>query len=184
MMTSQKSPLATFLTLGTLAIVWAFPAHAFETVSEIWIERWRADLEFARTEFPEAHANLFHKMSKEEFESQLSDLSARIPELSHQEIVMELARIVVLIQDGHSRVTQCAPPSRRFWPGPAMAFGVSSAEWEVHLSRGGCQRLGRCLQELPRGSRVAGVGSLGAACGWPNAPSSRRLVKPASATTT
>lgn len=70
--------------------------------SQMTAEKWREDLRFFAERLPATHKNLFHKMSKAEFDSAVKQLDERIPTLADHEVVMELMRIIAKIGDGHT----------------------------------------------------------------------------------
>jgi tetratricopeptide (TPR) repeat protein len=67
-------------------------------------EQWREDLRFFATNMPKMHRNLFHSMSREQFEAAVKRLDERIPTMADHEIIVELMRIVAMIGDGHTGV--------------------------------------------------------------------------------
>lgn len=81
------------------------PATEGQEISAEWVHKWREDLEFLRSELPRTHADAFHSVSRAEFEAAMDDLEGRLPELRHHEAVVELARIIALVGDGHTRLT-------------------------------------------------------------------------------
>jgi hypothetical protein len=81
------------------------PATAAASISSEWVTQWRADLAFAADSLPRVHPNFFHDVPRERYRAALDSLSARVPTLDHHEIVVELARIVAMVHDGHTRLT-------------------------------------------------------------------------------
>jgi len=69
------------------------------------IEKWREDLRFVVDKVETAHRFPFFKVTKEAFEKAASNLEVRIPSLSDQDIVVELAALVAMLDDGHSRLS-------------------------------------------------------------------------------
>jgi tetratricopeptide (TPR) repeat protein len=67
-------------------------------------QKWREDLRYFAAEAPKRHKNLFHTMTREQFDAAVRQLDARIPEMNDDQIVVELARIVAMIRDGHTYV--------------------------------------------------------------------------------
>jgi tetratricopeptide (TPR) repeat protein len=65
-------------------------------------QQWREDLQVLATEMPKRHKNLFHTMTREQFETAVKQLDAKIPTLSQNQIALEFARIVSMVQDGHT----------------------------------------------------------------------------------
>lgn len=68
--------------------------------------RWRQDLQYFSTELPKRHKNLFFKISRAEFQNSIVVLSQRVPELTDNEIALELDRIFVRIGDSHSGISR------------------------------------------------------------------------------
>ncbi|HYX27840.1 MAG TPA: tetratricopeptide repeat protein [Pyrinomonadaceae bacterium] len=67
-------------------------------------QNWREDLRYFASEMPKRHKNLFHVMTREEFELAVRRLDEQIPRLTQEQIVVELQRIVAMIRDGHTRI--------------------------------------------------------------------------------
>lgn len=78
--------------------------------------QWRADLDHLADALEREHRNLFHNMSRESFASAVRSLRARIPALDGYEIVVELARLVALVGDGHTRLPLTEVPGFRRYP--------------------------------------------------------------------
>ena len=68
-------------------------------------ESWRNDLQFFARELPKRHRNLFHTISRNEFETAINDLNQRIPKLSNNEVAVELAKIAAMIGGGHTEIS-------------------------------------------------------------------------------
>ena len=69
------------------------------------IRRWNEDLDFLAREMPLYHANLFHSMSREQFDSALANIRTRLPSLTRDGMIVELERLAAMIGDGHSNVS-------------------------------------------------------------------------------
>jgi hypothetical protein len=91
---------------------------------------WNADLDHLRAELPKMHANAFHTISRAELEREIDSLKERSTAMQPHEIVVDLARIVARIGDGHTRLTF---PAEGFFQGhsktdppkdPALNFHV------------------------------------------------------------
>ena len=72
--------------------------------------QWREDLHFFAEQAPLVHKNLFHSMTREQFDAAVKSLDERIPTLSRNQIVVEITRIVGMIGDGHTYVELHRPP--------------------------------------------------------------------------
>ncbi len=84
---------------------------ATERQSEV--EGWRADLRLMAEEMPKRHRNLFHAMTREQFDEAVRKLDQKLPSLSREEFIIEVARIVAMVEDGHTSLADFAyAPSR------------------------------------------------------------------------
>lgn len=77
---------------------------SFQAQTRLTPEQWREDLRFFTANMAKTHRNLFHTMTREQFEAAVKKLDERIPTLADHEIVVELMRIVAMIGDGHTAV--------------------------------------------------------------------------------
>jgi hypothetical protein len=66
------------------------------------VESWRADVERLASEMRDWHPNLFGRVSEAEFEAAVASLDAVIPELTDEQIIVEMSRLLSSIGDGHS----------------------------------------------------------------------------------
>jgi hypothetical protein len=87
-------------------------------------EKWQADLRFLAEELPKRHKNAFHRISREQFEQSVARLQTKIPSLVDEEIILEMARIVASIGDGHTGLGWGwlfpKVPLRLFWFGKEL----------------------------------------------------------------
>jgi hypothetical protein len=66
--------------------------------------QWCADLDHLAGALRREHRDLFHSVSRARFDAAVRSLRARIPVLEGHEVVVELARLVALVGDGHTRL--------------------------------------------------------------------------------
>ncbi|MBC7911206.1 MAG: hypothetical protein H7Y30_11935, partial [Pyrinomonadaceae bacterium] len=78
--------------------------HAVAALSPAEVEKWRQDLRYLAEEMPRRHKNLFHTMTREQFEMAVKRLDERIPTLARHQVIVELARIVAMVGDGHTGI--------------------------------------------------------------------------------
>src|SRR5256885_15906143 len=79
-------------------------------VDRVEAEKWREDLRYMAEEMPKQHRNLFHTMTREQFEEAVKRLNERIPSLSRHQIIVEMARIVAMVGDGHTNIAPTRDP--------------------------------------------------------------------------
>jgi tetratricopeptide (TPR) repeat protein len=77
-------------------------------------EKWREDLRFMAQEMPKRHKDLFHQMTREQFATAIKNLEARIPQLNRNQIIVEMARIVAMVGDGHTNLYPTRDPKVGF----------------------------------------------------------------------
>ena len=65
---------------------------------------------------PERHKNAFFCIEETSFREAVARLHVRIPELEDHEIVVEMARVVALLGDSHTRLSLGQLTSRRTYP--------------------------------------------------------------------
>ncbi|HEY0379302.1 MAG TPA: tetratricopeptide repeat protein [Pyrinomonadaceae bacterium] len=68
-------------------------------------ERWREDLRYMAEQMALRHNNLFHTMTREQFDAAVRRLNERIPQLARHQIIVEMARIAAMVGDGHTNVS-------------------------------------------------------------------------------
>jgi hypothetical protein len=78
---------------------------------------WNNDLTHLATEVPKLHPNPYRVTSRGTYEAEIERLRTRAPELAPHEVVVEMARIVALIGDGHTRLTLPLDASAGFFQG-------------------------------------------------------------------
>ncbi|HYG08874.1 MAG TPA: tetratricopeptide repeat protein [Pyrinomonadaceae bacterium] len=77
-------------------------------------EKWREDLRYMAEEMPKYHKNLYHTMTREQFERAVAGLRERLPRLARHQIIVEMARIAALVGDGHTNIAPTRDPKINF----------------------------------------------------------------------
>jgi tetratricopeptide (TPR) repeat protein len=85
-------------------------------------ERWREDLRYMAEEMPKVHNNLFHTMTREQFDASVKSLDDRIPQLSRHQIIIEMARSVAMVGDGHTNIAPTRDPKIGFHALPIKLY--------------------------------------------------------------
>ena len=87
-----------------------------------FVRQWREDLAYLARELPRRHKNLFHTMRREQFDSALAMLDRKLPTLARHQVIVELARIVALVGDGHTNVAPTRDPRIGFHTYPVKLY--------------------------------------------------------------
>jgi len=99
--------------------------------------QWSEDVEYFTHELPKRHKNLFHAISRAQFEKSVADLSAAIPSLSDHEIIVRMLQITGSVGDGHTGVhlpsTFKRYPLAVFWFGNDLRVTAATKEYERAL---------------------------------------------------
>lgn len=115
-----KRRLSVFVAVA-LAISSAFFLAAADVETEE-ARAWQEDLRYMAQEMPRRHRNLFHTMSREQFEAAVAALDARIPSLQRDQIIVEMARIAAMVGDGHTSVAPTRDPKIGFRTYPIRLY--------------------------------------------------------------
>jgi hypothetical protein len=117
---------------GVLTCLLAFlfgPTHAVgqttipvATLDSAEVSAWREDLRYMAAEMAKRHKNLYHTVSRERFDSAVATLDNRIPSLARYQVIVEMARIVALVQDGHTNIAPTRDPRVGFHTLPVRLY--------------------------------------------------------------
>lgn len=116
--------------------------------SNLSVEQWQADLRFLAEEMPKQHKNLFHTMTKEQFESAVKKLDVNIPSLSRQQIIVEMARIVAMVGDGHTSLSPARDPKVGFRTFPIKLYVFNDGVFVRSATRENSKLLGARLVKI------------------------------------
>jgi tetratricopeptide (TPR) repeat protein len=103
-MLRTKFFLLPFLLLFFLGVISVSSQQSGEKTVKTEAEKWREDLRVMADEMPKRHRNLFHTMTREQFESAVKSLDTRIPQLARHQIIVEMAKIAAMVGDGHTNI--------------------------------------------------------------------------------
>jgi len=92
----------------TLALLLFIPSASAMIPSEA--RDWQEDLRFMAKEMVRTHKNLYHSVSADAFATMVETLNARIPSLTRAEVIVEMAKIVAAVGDGHTNIYPRATP--------------------------------------------------------------------------
>ncbi|HEX6434323.1 MAG TPA: hypothetical protein VFZ87_08760 [Gemmatimonadales bacterium] len=83
---------------------------------------WREDLAYMAREMSRRHRNLYHTVSRAQFDSAVAWLDRRIPHLQRHQIIIEMARIAALVGDGHTNIAPTRDPKIGFRTLPVKLY--------------------------------------------------------------
>ena len=78
------------------------------------VAAWREDLAYMAREMSRRHRNLYHTIPRARFDSAVAALNRRIPSLQRHQVIVEMARIVALVGDGHTNIAPTRDPKIGF----------------------------------------------------------------------
>lgn len=108
--------------IGAVFCIALLARPSFARTNGSQTERWREDLRVLAGEMPKLHRNLFHTMTREQFEGAVRRLDERIPSLARHQIIVEMARIVAMVGDGHTNIAPTRDPKIGFRAYPVRLF--------------------------------------------------------------
>ncbi|HEY8196161.1 MAG TPA: tetratricopeptide repeat protein [Gemmatimonadales bacterium] len=119
------------------------------TLDRAEVVAWREDLRHMAAEMAKRHKNLYHTVSRARFDSAVTSLDRRIPSLARHQVIVELARIVGLVGDGHTNVAPTRDPK----------IGFRTLPVRLYLFKDGLfVRAARRAQASLAGARVVQIG--------------------------
>jgi hypothetical protein len=93
----MKPAFACLLIVTALCI--AAPSQAREQIN---VAQWSEDIDVYQSQLEALHIDIFHTLTRKEFEQQLKSLRRALPTLSDAQVVANLMRITRLVGDGHT----------------------------------------------------------------------------------
>jgi hypothetical protein len=121
-----------FVLVVTFLVVGGKPGLASAALSPEWVEKWEEDLVFAHEVLREKHPSPFEQLTPEEMQAEFDELISRLPELDHHGVIVDLARIVARVEDGHTRLTLPLGPGVDFMQGHSETESPTLAEMNFH----------------------------------------------------
>lgn len=76
--------------------------HEILNLNSQEVSKWSKDIEYFHSQLEQNHINLYHAISKTDFESELSNLNTSLPDYNKYQVMVEMMRITRLIGDGHT----------------------------------------------------------------------------------
>lgn len=133
------STIVLAMLLGGGSIPAAFDAaQQVRPIPSLTKEQWREDLRYFAKELAKRHKNLYHAISREQFERAVAELDAAIPSLQDHQIIVRMRQISASVGDGHTGVH--IPPYFKRYPLALYWFGnelrVIAAAQEYQSSLG------------------------------------------------
>lgn len=86
------------------------------------VRQWREDLAYLARELPRRHKDLFHTIGRQQFDSAVAALERKLPALARHQVIVELARLVALVGDGHTNVAPTRDPKIGFQAYPVRLY--------------------------------------------------------------
>lgn len=100
---------------------------------------WEQDLIYIKENLPEIHDNLYAKVTQQEFQDKIDELTAKLGQLSDEEIIVELSRILALVGDEYTLLSYWGDYSfpLRFWmfDGEVYIIGTDKSHGELLYGR-------------------------------------------------
>ncbi len=100
-------------------LVFLFSVSAFansqnQALDSEAIIRWQSDIDYFHVQLQKQHINLYHTVSRQQFEQELHTLKSNLHQLNQHQFMVEMMRITNLVGDGHTRMGYWGAPYRRF----------------------------------------------------------------------
>lgn len=86
-----------------MLILFVFTGYA--QVEKLTKEEWREDLVYLRDKVTHEYSHLFYRITGKEFEDDVAQLWAEIPDLKHHEIMVRMASLIANFKIGHTGIS-------------------------------------------------------------------------------
>jgi hypothetical protein len=101
------------------------------------VNKWKADLAFYQDMLEKKHISLYHNLSADKMKAAIELIEGKLPEISHNEAVVELMKLTKSIGDGHTSIPLWNQ-KRHYFPFELFYFDdalriVSSSEQDSNL---------------------------------------------------
>ncbi|MEP6945852.1 MAG: tetratricopeptide repeat protein [Acidobacteriota bacterium] len=90
------------LILAALAAACLFSNAGAQKTPNFTAAQWQADVRFLGEQLPMVHKNAFHRVGREEFDAAVDSLYSGVPNMSADEIVVGMMKIIAMVHDGHT----------------------------------------------------------------------------------
>lgn len=77
-------------------------------------QQWREDLKVMAETMPQRHRDLYHTMSRAQFQAAVTALDAKLDALQRHQVIVEMARIAGMVEDGHTNIAPTRDPKIGF----------------------------------------------------------------------
>jgi tetratricopeptide (TPR) repeat protein len=118
---------------------------------------------------PKHHRNLFHTVTREEFESAVRRLDERIPSLARHQIIVAMARIAAMVGDGHTNIAPTRDPKIGFRAYPVQLSLFKDGLYVRAAAREHADIVGARVVGIGKVSADAACDAVGAIIGRDNA---------------
>lgn len=92
-------------------------------VSKLTKQQWIDDIDYLEKNLSEKHYNVYHTITKENYEKKFSNLEKEVPKLNDSEIKLKLAQIVASIGDAHTSLQLGYQEGDKLYPLSVYWFG-------------------------------------------------------------
>jgi len=119
-------------------------------------------------EMPRWHKNLFHTISRDEFETAIDNLDREIPSLTRHQIIVAMARIAAMIGDGHTNIAPTRDPKIGFRTYPLKLYFFSDGLYVRSAIREHASLVGSRVTAIGNASVEKAYEAVRQIIGWDN----------------
>lgn len=135
------------LILILISLLTGYTNHA-QLVKPNEAKKWKKELHNMKQQLSERHVNLYHSISKDSFNKAIKELDDRIPSLSTNQILVEFAKIVAMVGDGHTSFLPGNQKKKWFRFYPIKFWSFSDGIYIIATSKEYTNLLGKRLTQI------------------------------------
>ncbi|MBI6875654.1 S41 family peptidase [Clostridium aciditolerans] len=100
-----KNSIKFYISIVLIVITCVFSGCASKYIGKDRNSKWTKDIEYLAKVLPEKHKNLFSKITKDEFDSEINNLKKELPNMNDDEVKIGIQKIVASVGDAHTQCT-------------------------------------------------------------------------------
>ncbi len=101
--------------------------HMVSFAQNVNIDEWDDDIDFYQKTLEEKHIDLYHSISKDNFDSKINELKENLPYLSNFQVIANLMKLTQMIGDGHTSIP-LSDEKQKYYP-----IGLFDFESEIRV---------------------------------------------------
>lgn len=132
----------------TILILLMGPTIGYGQQTKSQARKWISDIEYLKEQLIERHADIYHKISQDEFDQLFENLISETPKLTTEQLLIRIAQVVAKIGDGHTSFFPGDQRGKWFHLFPMKFWAFSDGMYVISTTAEHRQFLGKKLLKI------------------------------------